>query len=243
MKKKILSVVLVILLCIGLIPNTADAAVKISKNNIVLYVGETANLKITGTKNKVTWTSSKKSVATVSSTGKVTAKGIGSATVTAKVDSKKYTCKVKVEEDKEITLTVTKMFNFDGFSDYLSKLDMKTVENEDFTTTYKMKKSTQKAILSYISKHFSENNLSEMPAYYKSIDINSDMTEIKATVNKGDYLKNKGSDPTALGFVLMSIGYQQFSGTSDKDIEFNIKFIDKDTEKVIESLNTSDFKK
>lgn len=240
--KKILSIVLVMLLCVGLIPNTADAAVKISKNNIALYVGETATLKITGTKGKVTWTSSKKSVATVSSNGKVTAKGIGSATVTAKVDSKKYTCKVKVEEDKEVTLTVTNLFNFDGFSKYLSKLDMKTVENEDYTTTYKMKKSTQKAILSYISKHFSEDFLSDVPTYYQSIDANSEMTDFKATVSKSEYLKNKGNDPTAFGILIISTGYQQFSGTSDKDIKLKIQVVDKDTGKVIELINSDELK-
>lgn len=96
--KRILSVVLVMLLCIGLIPNTASAAVKINKKSITLDVGETTTLKISGTKSKVTWTSNKKAVATVSNSGKVTAKKEGQATITAKVDSKKYTCKVTVEE-------------------------------------------------------------------------------------------------------------------------------------------------
>ncbi len=46
--------------------------------------------------DKVTWTSSKPSVATVSSTGKVTAKAKGSATITAKCGKSKAKIKIKV---------------------------------------------------------------------------------------------------------------------------------------------------
>lgn len=73
------------------------ATVKISAQKKTLTVGKSFTLKITGTKKKVTWSTSKKSVATVSSKGKVTAKKAGTATITAKVDGKKYTCKVTVK--------------------------------------------------------------------------------------------------------------------------------------------------
>jgi chitinase len=53
-------------------------------------------LKINDTTSKITWSSSNKSVATVSSIGTVTAKGTGDATITASVDGIKLTCKVKV---------------------------------------------------------------------------------------------------------------------------------------------------
>lgn len=73
------------------------AAVKLSKKEITLEVGKSQTLKITGTKQKVTWASSKKTVAVVSSTGKVTAKKAGAAVITATVNKKKYTCKVTVK--------------------------------------------------------------------------------------------------------------------------------------------------
>ncbi|KSV58156.1 Ig-like domain-containing protein [Acetivibrio ethanolgignens] len=73
------------------------ATVKISATKKTLTVGKSFTLKITGAKKKVTWSTSKKSVATVSSKGKVTAKKAGTATITAKVDGKKYTCKVTVK--------------------------------------------------------------------------------------------------------------------------------------------------
>lgn len=68
----------------------------ISKKTLKLNVKDTYTLKMTGTKKSVKWTSNKKSVATVSSKGKVTAKKAGTATITATVGGKKYTCKVTV---------------------------------------------------------------------------------------------------------------------------------------------------
>ncbi len=76
----------------------AEAAqTAISQKKLTLEVGKSKVLKITGTKSKVTWKSSKTTVATVSKTGKVTAKKAGKATITATVDKKKYTCTVTVK--------------------------------------------------------------------------------------------------------------------------------------------------
>lgn len=69
----------------------------ISKKSATLQKGETLTLKLSGTNKKVTWKSSNKSVATVSSKGKVTAKKAGTATITATVLKKKYTCKITVK--------------------------------------------------------------------------------------------------------------------------------------------------
>lgn len=89
---------------------TVEAATKINKKKVTLIKGQTTALKISGTKKKAKWSSSKKSVATVSSKGKVTAKKKGTATITAKIGNKKYTCKVTVQTPKisssKITLSV-----------------------------------------------------------------------------------------------------------------------------------------
>ena len=77
---------------------TVKAAPKLNKKSVTLKVGKTYKLKVKNTTKKVTWTSSKKSVATVSKTGKVTAKKKGTATITAKVGSKKLKCKVTVKK-------------------------------------------------------------------------------------------------------------------------------------------------
>lgn len=98
-KLKSLSIMIVLVLLVVLIqPATASASVKLSKSKATMYVGDSITLKVSGTTKSITWSSSKKTVATVSSKGKVTAKKKGSATITAKVSGKSYTCKVTVKE-------------------------------------------------------------------------------------------------------------------------------------------------
>ena len=74
------------------------ATIKISNKSLTLERGKTKTLKISGSSKKVTWSSSKKTVATVSSKGKVTAKTVGTATITATIAGKKLTCKVTVKK-------------------------------------------------------------------------------------------------------------------------------------------------
>lgn len=72
------------------------ASVKLNKKKLTLNTYEKYTLKLKGTKKKAKWSTSNKSIATVSSKGKVTAKKAGNVKITAKVGGKKYTCKVKV---------------------------------------------------------------------------------------------------------------------------------------------------
>lgn len=74
------------------------ANIKLSKSSLNLYVGKSATLKVRGVKSRVKWSSSNKSVATVTSKGKVTAKKAGSTTIKAKVGKKTLKCKVTVKE-------------------------------------------------------------------------------------------------------------------------------------------------
>lgn len=80
-----------------IIPSFASAA-NLSKTKLELNVGENVKLKLKGTTSKVTWTSSDKSIATVTKKGKVTAKSEGNTTVTATSDGKKYICQVAVSD-------------------------------------------------------------------------------------------------------------------------------------------------
>jgi len=101
MKKaaKLLSIILaVVVLFVSFPIQTEAATVKLNKTKATLYIGKTTTLKVKGTSEKVTWTSSNKKVATVSSKGKVTGKKTGTATITAKVGKKSYKCKVTVKK-------------------------------------------------------------------------------------------------------------------------------------------------
>ena len=98
--KKALTILLVFIMILTISPIQANAAkkVKLNKSKLSLYVGKSYTLKLKNIKNKIKWKSSKKSVATVSSKGKVKAKKKGSCKITAKVGKKKYVCKVTVKK-------------------------------------------------------------------------------------------------------------------------------------------------
>ena len=86
---------------ISVTPKVDVTSVSLDKTTISLKEEETITLKATvspsnATNPSIKWSSNKTSVATVSSTGVVTAKGVGQATITATADGKSATCVVNV---------------------------------------------------------------------------------------------------------------------------------------------------
>lgn len=75
---------------------TVEAPV-INTTSLKVLVGKSYTLKITGTTKSIKWTSKDKSIATVSSKGKVTGKKVGTTKITATISDKKYTCSVTVK--------------------------------------------------------------------------------------------------------------------------------------------------
>ena len=93
---------------------TVVTGVTLNKTSLSMYVGDTETLVATvapptATTKDVTWSSNKTSVATVSSSGKVTANAVGTATITVKtVDGNKTaTCTVTVTEKPSGNIPVT----------------------------------------------------------------------------------------------------------------------------------------
>ncbi|HCL02436.1 MAG TPA: hypothetical protein DHW61_08475 [Lachnoclostridium phytofermentans] len=77
---------------------TQASSIKINKNTINLDIGETFQLKITGTKSKAKWSTNNKSIVTVSSDGVVTGIKNGFAEITAEINNKKLKCLVTVHK-------------------------------------------------------------------------------------------------------------------------------------------------
>lgn len=116
MKKVIAKLLVAVLVCslgIGVGNGNADAALKgkLNKTNVALPIGKSVRLKVKKKNGaRVKWYSTKKKVANVSSSGKVTARKKGKATIVAKLTkkgkSKKLKCKVtaiKVAKTLKIT--------------------------------------------------------------------------------------------------------------------------------------------
>jgi len=91
---------MMLFLCVDVSVDVQAKAISLNKKSLTLEVGKTSTLKVKGTKKSVTWTSTNKSVATVTKKGKVTAKKAGTATICARVAKKKLKCKVTVKAAK-----------------------------------------------------------------------------------------------------------------------------------------------
>lgn len=76
---------------------STNSNICLNKISDVMVKGSILNLKIKNNSSKVYWSSSNKSIATVTNSGRVKAKNKGIATITAKVNGKKYKCKIAVE--------------------------------------------------------------------------------------------------------------------------------------------------
>ena len=94
---------------------------QLSKKSVKVYNSTKFKLKFLGGTGKITWKSSKKAVAAVSSKGVITGKKAGKATITAKRG--KYTFKCKV--------TVPSKYKGTNIPDYGAVMGKQTVEAED----------------------------------------------------------------------------------------------------------------
>ena len=112
--KKNIAIVLSFVLAAASIamPSTESKAakMKLNKSSVTVAVGKKLSLKVKGTTKKVSWTTSKKAIASVSKKGVVTGKKVGKATITAKVGAKKFRCKVTVKKSSKVkNVSTTKL--------------------------------------------------------------------------------------------------------------------------------------
>lgn len=117
-KRMIVIVIMMVCMMSGLLVMEAtdvQAAVKLNKKSVSLYVDDTVQLKLNGAKT-LSWKSSNKQVATVTKNGLV--KGIeeGSCVITTKdkKTKKSYTCKVNVKALQSLGLTKDDIWAFTG---------------------------------------------------------------------------------------------------------------------------------
>ena len=89
------------------------ASINLNKTSLNLNVGKTYQLKATvkGKSKSVTWSTNNASVVTVSNTGKVIAKKVGTAIITAKANGKTVKCKIAVKRITDVSKVLKLSFN------------------------------------------------------------------------------------------------------------------------------------
>lgn len=131
-------------------------SIHFTKGKTELRTGQSEILKLTGSPSKIKWSSSNTKIATVTKSGKVTAKKAGTATITARVGKSSYKCTVKVQNKsyyyyetyskKKLTLPNSRVklpllntFNNEGLVDRtanLSSMDKSSDVNPGYWTGY-----------------------------------------------------------------------------------------------------------
>jgi hypothetical protein len=181
--KRLFSMFLVIIMITVLsAPGLTQAAtVKISKTKATLEVDATLQLKITGSDSTVKWTSSKETVATVSKKGLVTAVKAGTATITASVDGKDYSCSIFVVNSKNVSIAVGETVEFTS-GEY--------IVGEDIPAgTYTLEiRNGYGAIKSYITEvEYDKDGYNYKSMWLSSLDENAKIYK-NFKLKKGNYL-------------------------------------------------------
>lgn len=125
MKKRLLMIVPIVILCMMVFAKQTDAGyptLNLTSDAKTISTGEKTQLKVGGVKaSKIKWTSSNKKVATVSKKGIVTGVSPGKANVTGKYRGVKFTVKFTVVPSSKKYNKL--LFEDDNISVYLEKIE------------------------------------------------------------------------------------------------------------------------
>lgn len=223
--KKLLCILLCFTLAVtGITVNTisVNAASKttLNKSTVTISKGATYNLKIKNAQNvkKVSWKSDEKSVATVSSSGKVSAKNIGFATITCKITYKnnkteKLSCRVIVKKKETVKESILGTWYFQGiYTDSGTVIMAEIIYKKDGTyiqTYYTMTRLPKGFNPADISFSSNEDGIWAQHKGKYSISSNNIVT---LTAPNGEQLKLKYTrKKQTLEFIDMGNNYPMFT--------------------------------
>ncbi|MDF2944128.1 MAG: hypothetical protein K0S01_2986 [Herbinix sp.] len=238
--KKLIALVLAFILCLPLVaPGTAYAAtIKLNKSKLELYAGNSYTIKLSGVSGSIKWSSSKKTVATVSSKGKVVAIKEGKTTITAVYKEKKYKCDVTVNNNKTVNVVYTAYIFDDATIEEYAKqykednpdcIEVKAYDDEHIVVTMyevdrvKTIKDFNTNIDTFLTSIVTDDN-------YKDIftDVKSDklLQNIKIYANKDNYEDSYAGFTILLSFGLISEAVQAINLVDVNDRICNIDIYD-----------------
>ncbi len=112
-KELLLLVILFTFTMMAMFSTKAEAAgaVKLNNKKLVLEMGTEQRLNVLNTTDKVKWSTSDKKIVKVKN-GLLTPVGVGSAKVTAKVNGKKYICRVTVADYSSMSLEQKEVISY-----------------------------------------------------------------------------------------------------------------------------------
>lgn len=186
--------------------NIAVKSISLNRSSITLDVGDNYTLKATinpsnATDKNISWSSSNSRVATVSSSGKVTAKREGTTTIKASVGGKTASVKVYVNEEKTYRYCST---------------DKTRVYSMGFVTTNMISGSSTYRDSYQVSYHVNKD-LDIIDVEYDIITVNNEYLTIY------NYMKN-GNSLLALGeYGVYPNNYGDLRDSSLKDDNFSVK--------------------
>lgn len=246
--KKVLKIFLTLLLCLSLFSpvNTYAATIKLNESKVELHEGETYVLKLMGVTGAVTWTSNKKSIATVTSKGKVEAVKKGTATITATFNGKKYKCNITVISNKTVDV-IYGVYMIDGstIEEYAENykadnpdcLDVKIYDDEHIAVTI-YESDRLKAISEfnatsndYVISLLSDDSINGV---FTNVEFDKLFQNIKLYADKKAY-KNSPFTSFAASFIFGAISdmVQAINLINPDDRLYNISIIDNSTGEVL----------
>lgn len=186
----------------------AASTVKISKTNISLVKTQKYKLAVKGTSQKVKWSSSKPTVATVNSQGIVNAKKKGNTVITAFVNNKTYRCKVIVEEPEFINKSIEMPYASGAYL-YINsdkKMSRCKSSNPDIITAY----ISTGGWINVSSKGFGSATIT---AYIGNYQMKCTVTVKDPKFNRATYCVN------VLNFEMLDLSF----GRAPKNVEFYVE--------------------
>lgn len=247
--RKLISLVLVFCLIMPtsfLLSQQTVFASSLSTNRIILTPKETYTLKLSKVKGKITWTSSNKKIATVSSKGKVTAKSSGVATITAKNNKKKYKCKVIVIKnwsEKELNALIQKNILTKDDVIQLIKQQAESTLSVYPNTSFDWKINSYQVHISSINLTSKENSFTEIA---NSTEANKVFKKYTVTASVKGYTSSSldGQKITIYFSNENNSILNSISGTIDSNgrIDFSDSYLlNKLTEQIISKIEISSF--